>query len=167
MNTNEVQALLGLIAARYPASKMFEQDLSITVQAWTMSLDDVPADAVQPVLARWFKTEKWAPDPSELRALIAAGANPMPSEGEVWSRRYAYFRHGRGESQAEGDAFAFSVFRDIGTPADCGQMQVDDLRESVKWSYKRLSAGEKSERTAAVSDALQPAVDAPRLKAVS
>lgn len=165
MNGKEVAAVLALIAARYPTAKVFEQDPKLTQQAWTMTLDDVPYEAVQPVLARWFKTEKWAPDPAELRALIADAVQPVPSEGDVWSRRFAYFRHARGAEARAEDRFAFEVFAAIGT--DCGQMPEDALRESVKWTYKRLVEAERQGRNLDIASEL--AVDGPepaRLRAV-
>jgi len=163
MNAKEVSIVIGLVAARYPGAKMFEADQKLTVQAWTMTLDDVPFEAVQPVLAKWFKTEKWAPDPAEIRALVTSDLNPVPSEGDVWSRRHAYFRHVRGEGEARPeDAFAFEVYASIGK--DCGMLTEVDLRERLKWAYKRLVEGERTERNLSVGDALAPALDEPRLR---
>lgn len=144
MNAQEVSVVIGLVAARYPGAKMLEADQKLTVQAWTMTLDDVPFEAVQPVLARWFKTEKWAPDPSEIRALVTSDLSPVPSEGDVWSRRQAFFRHMRGEEARPEDAFAFKVYASIGK--DCGQLPEENLRERVKWAYKSLVEQEQTAR---------------------
>src|SRR4051812_20162503 len=68
MTLQEVTILLAVIAGRYPTARQFEQDDTLTVQAWHMTLDDMPSPAVERALVEHFKAEKWPPDPSELRA---------------------------------------------------------------------------------------------------
>lgn len=84
MNQQEVAKLLLVIAARYPTSKLLEQGEELTVQAWHMTLDDVPYPAAERALVAWFKDEKWAPDPSEIRegAFRALESCRTPEERE-------------------------------------------------------------------------------------
>ena len=68
MTLQEVAKLLAVIGARYPTDKRFKQDDTLTLQAWHMTLDDMPYPAVERAMVEHFKTKRWAPDPSELRA---------------------------------------------------------------------------------------------------
>lgn len=85
MNQQQVAKLLLVIAARYPTSRLLEQDEALTVQAWHMTLSDVPYEAAEKALADWFRTEKWAPDPSELRNAVAGQLLGLPEVEEAWS----------------------------------------------------------------------------------
>lgn len=94
MNAQDVGIVLGLIAARYPNAKL-GQDEDMTIQAWTMTLADVPIEGAKEALARWFKTQRWAPDPSELRSAVAATILDLPDVEEAWGiacgARAAYY----------------------------------------------------------------------------
>ena len=83
MNTTEVTKLLAVIAARYPNSKVLEQEPGLTIQAWHMTLDDVSLADAQRVLVDWFKAEKWAPDPSEIRSRLAERHEAVAHEQEL------------------------------------------------------------------------------------
>lgn len=83
MNAQEVGIVLGLIAARYPNAKL-GQDEDMTIQAWAMTLSDVPLEGAKTALANWFKTQKWAPDPSELRSAVASSLLGLPDVEEAW-----------------------------------------------------------------------------------
>jgi hypothetical protein len=67
MTLQEVTKLLTVIAARYPTDKRFKQDDKLTVQAWHMTLDDMPYPAVERAMVDHFKSSQWAPDPKEVR----------------------------------------------------------------------------------------------------
>lgn len=75
MNHSEILELMALIRLRYPkndvipASDEAEETLVAAAKTWEMTLDDVSAEDASAALLRWFKTQKWAPDPSELRML--------------------------------------------------------------------------------------------------
>lgn len=84
MTVDEARKILALVAARYPNAKMLEQDTKLTAQAWHMSLEDVPYQAAQQFLVTWFRTEKWAPDPSEIRLAVGADLLGLPAVEEAW-----------------------------------------------------------------------------------
>lgn len=75
MNAKEIAAIIGLIQIRYPRNEVLppsdadQATQRAVVAAWQMVLDDVSAEDANAALLRWFKTQKWAPDPSELRML--------------------------------------------------------------------------------------------------
>ena len=149
MNLTETKQLLAVIAARYPASKVWDQDPELTIKAWQMTLDDISLGDAQRVLVTWFKANKWAPDPSEIRALMAEAVNPLPSEGEVYALRNRYIRGG------DLDPFSERVYRSIGTPRDVGLMPVEgkgNLREVLGFAYRRMAGEERTERTAHVGE---------------
>jgi len=153
MNLTETKQLLAVIAARYPNSKVWDQDPELTIKAWQMTLDDVTLGDAQRVLVGWFKAHKWAPDPAEIRELLAEAVNPLPSEGAVWARRSRYF-HGELTKSAvdPDDQFAFRVFSNIGGPRDLAVTDEADLRRDVGFAYRRLAEGERTERTATVGE---------------
>jgi hypothetical protein len=157
--------LIEELMLNYPdATYAWRGNMERVAEMWERSLGELPAEVVIAAVRRWVDSQPKLPHVSDIRAMIAEAVTPIPSEGEVWSRRFAYFRHGRGEAMQDEDAFAFAVFADVGSAVDCGQMPPDDLRESVKWAYKRRSERERTERTATVAGALEPAIAEPRLR---
>ena len=161
MNQSDVKKLLAVIAARYPNSKVWgetDEQAQLTVKAWHMTLDDVSLGDAQSVLVRWFKTEKWAPDPSEIRMLLMERVNPLPSEGYVWSCRNRYFRGdiAREDFAPHEAVFAYRVFMAIGSPRDLGQMEENKLREAVGFRYREMVKAERTERTASVGELTGP-----------
>ena len=84
MNRTEVAKVLAVVAERYRHAK-FGDDAESLVTAWHVTLDDVPYDAAMVALRAWFKAEKWAPDPSELRGRILSGLSAVPDEAEAWA----------------------------------------------------------------------------------
>lgn len=84
MTRQDVAKLLLVIAARYPTSKLWAQSEELTVKAWHMTLADVNYPDAERALAEWFKSEKWAPDPSELRGRVASAVLGLPEPEEAW-----------------------------------------------------------------------------------
>lgn len=101
MNQQDVAKLLSVVAARYPTSKVWEQDEALTVQAWHMTLDDVPYPAAERAMVAWFKEHKWAPDASEVReeafGLMARCRTPEEREAlePGWMARQGLVRQAR------------------------------------------------------------------------
>lgn len=148
MNLTETKQLLAVIAARYPNSKVWDQDPELTIKAWQMTLDDVTLGDAQRVLVGWFKAHKWAPDPSEIRELLAEAINPLPSEGEAWKDGLAWVRGATFESEP----FGVTVMKALGSRRDCGTTETDKLREWFGFEYRRRVQGERTERTATVGE---------------
>lgn len=79
MTLDDTAQVLALIASRYPNAKLGE-DAAMTVQAWQITLADVPMRPHMEVALRaWFEEQKWAPDASELRVLAIDLGGPTPA----------------------------------------------------------------------------------------
>lgn len=91
MNETDVAELIALVKLRYPHAKLGQESaepekaLAGMVRVWHMALSDVPRDAAERALERWFKTEKWAPDPSEIRTAAAGELMALPEVEEAWA----------------------------------------------------------------------------------
>lgn len=80
MTLDDTAQVLALIASRYPNAKLGE-DAAMTVQAWQITLDDVPMRPhMELALRSWFEEQKWAPDASELRVLALELGGPTPTQ---------------------------------------------------------------------------------------
>jgi hypothetical protein len=79
MNAQEVGKLIGLLASRYPNAKLGE-DEELTIQAWTITLEDVPAEPHMALALReWFMDRRYPPDASELRKVALELGGPTPA----------------------------------------------------------------------------------------
>lgn len=148
MNASEVKKLLAVIAARYPNGKVWDQDPQLTVQAWQMTLDDVTYEDAQRVLVSWFKAQKWAPDPSEIRALLVEMVAPIPSEGDAYrmALRWVRGQMGAGAPTTQDEHFAVACIRAVGEPKLCGQMEEKELRKAFGYEYRRMRDNEVAYR---------------------
>jgi hypothetical protein len=87
---DEAAKVLAMVQIRYPNANLGDPDLAPDV--WQMTLDDVPYEAAELALRAWFKREKWAPDPSELRGLILCALAEVPEPGDAWAMALAHIR---------------------------------------------------------------------------
>lgn len=88
MNHSEVAKVIGILRARYPRAEWGPND-ELTVEAWHMSLGDLPLEPVLGALRAMFNESPFAPDPSEIRAHILAEAGVVPEPGEAWRHALA------------------------------------------------------------------------------
>jgi hypothetical protein len=63
---------------------MWDQPAELTLQAWHRTLADCPYAETQAALDEWMRVEKWAPDPSELRDMVATRVLGLPDAEEAW-----------------------------------------------------------------------------------
>lgn len=158
MSPQDRERVLGIITRlhlAYPeGTYSWRGALAAVVDLWAAHLGDLPLPLVEAAVARWIGTQPKLPHVSDIRTLIAQAVDPLPSEGDVYARRFGYFRHEPGAPAADDDVFAYRVLAEVGSPRDCGQMSPADLREAVTWAYKRLAERERAERTAHVGAAL-------------
>ena len=153
MNLTETKQLLAVIAARYPNSKVWDQEPELTIKAWQMTLDDVALGDAQRVLVSWFKSQKWAPDPSEIRGLLAEAVVPVESEGEAWKDGIAWVRNGGLLEPDQPPPFGVRVMKTISANRrDLRMMELDDLKRDFGYRYREMVKGERTERTAAVGE---------------
>lgn len=83
MNRSEIATAIGIVKARYPRSTWGPDDV-LTVEAWHMSLGDLPADAVKRALAALFHESEFAPDPVDVRRWLLADTGLAPEPGDAW-----------------------------------------------------------------------------------
>lgn len=84
MDQSEISDIIGVIGLRYPRNDVLPPTLDTkaardaVVKVWHDVLGDLPGEDVRAVLAHWSKTQRFAPDPSELRqrALDLDGLRP-------------------------------------------------------------------------------------------
>lgn len=101
MTKQEAARVLAVIQSRYPAANYGRADTA--AEAWALTLDDVPYGSVMGALGKWFKTSRWPPDPSELRAQVLAEAGAAPDAAEAWEM---VVRHMRENGRIGGAPFA-------------------------------------------------------------
>lgn len=90
MTEQQTAQLIALVKLRYPSAKLGQESadpqkaIAGMVRVWHMTLGDVPYEAAERALQQWFKVQKWAPDPSELRAAVAGELLGLPEVEEAW-----------------------------------------------------------------------------------
>lgn len=164
MTEQEVARLLLVIAARYPSSKLLGQEEALTARAWHMTLADVPYAEAERALADWFKTEKWAPDPSELRSAVAARLLDLPTPEEAWAlARGVIAAYYPGiPSRVE---VAPAIRRAINAIGGVHNLKLSETPSKDRDAFIRAYTIErKREMEQAILDA--PAIAEPRLKAI-
>lgn len=88
MTREETKELLMMIKAIYPNFNVKPEEMTPTINAWHMMLDEYPAQAVNGALRIYVKTNNtgFAPSVSQLiGAMFAPKANDQLSEGEAWA----------------------------------------------------------------------------------
>ena len=103
MNRKEAAQLVAIVAARYPRASAQMGNPADTATAWWMTLSDVPYAVAESVLADWFKTSRFVPDPSEVRNTVLALAAVVPTPEDAWE---LVLRHMRENGHVGGTAFA-------------------------------------------------------------
>lgn len=106
MTKAEVAQLIGILKARFPRAEWGPDD-ALTVEAWHITLDDVPMKPHMEVALRsWFDEQKWAPDASELRVLAIDLGGPTPAQialAEYYEASDAHWQALRGLKHLTGD----------------------------------------------------------------
>jgi len=146
VNAGETAQLLALVQARYPGRNA--GDPVATVKAWQMTLADVPYWAAEAVLGEWFRTERWAPDPSELRSRILTLVAEVPAPADAWLSVVRFIRENGQLSGAryEGPAAVRQAVESIG---GWRRLRMSETPEADQKAF--LSAYETYARRAAAS----------------
>lgn len=84
MTKAEVATLIGIIKARYPRAQWGPDD-ALTVEAWHMSLGDLPLEPVLGALRALFTRSPFPPDPADVRSWLAADSGLAPEPDEAWA----------------------------------------------------------------------------------
>lgn len=165
MTQDECSRLLTLIAARYSTSKLWEQDAALTARVWHMSLADVPYDVAEAVLQVWFRTQKWAPDPSEIRGMAADRLLDLPEPEEAWG-----IARGAIACYYPGHPFSYAMPEPVRKALHAiGGLHTLKMSESPgrdrEAFIKAYTIYRRREMETAVLDA--PAIEAPKLRVLS
>jgi hypothetical protein len=83
VNKSETARVIGIIRARYPRSEWGPNE-ELTVEAWHMSLGDLPLEPVVAALKAMFLESQFAPDPVDIRGRVASEAGVAPEPAEAW-----------------------------------------------------------------------------------
>ena len=88
MTREETKELLMMIRAIYPNFNVKTEEMTPTINAWHLMLEDYPAEAIKGALQIYVKTNNtgFAPSVSQLiGSMFAAKENDQLSEGEAWA----------------------------------------------------------------------------------
>jgi len=150
MTREEVKELLVMIRALYPNFNLKPEELTGTINAWHMMLEEYPADAVGAALKIYAKTNNtgFAPSVSQLiGAIYAPRENNELSEGEAWALVKDAIRKGAYDSQEMYDALPETVQRAVGNPAMIHEWAMTDsdtvntvIMSNFQRSYKAVLA---------------------------
>ena len=91
MNLQEAALLVRLVAARYPRQAGLGNPSELA-RAWQLTLEDVPYAPAERALAEWFKSQKWPPDPSEIRGMVLERLAEIPSAEDAWASVLKHMR---------------------------------------------------------------------------
>ena len=83
MTKADVATMIGIIKARYPRATWGPDD-ALTVEAWHLSLGDLPVGPVQQAIRAHFEHSEFAPDPAEIRRWLIAESGIAPEPADAW-----------------------------------------------------------------------------------
>lgn len=83
MTRADVAKLIGIIKARYPRAEWGPDD-ALTVEAWHMSLGDLPLEPVTTALRSLFEQSPFPPDPVDVRSWLLAKSGVAPDPADAW-----------------------------------------------------------------------------------
>ena len=89
MTRDETKELLMMIRAAYPNFNVKPEEMTPTINAWHMFLEEYPAEAVKAALQVYVKTNTtgFAPSVSQLiNSMYAPSVQDRLSEGEAWAK---------------------------------------------------------------------------------
>jgi len=88
MTRDETKELLMMIRAIYPNFNVKTEEMTPTINAWHMMLEEYPKDAAVAALQIYVKTNNtgFAPSVSQLiGSMYSVGKNELLTEGEAWA----------------------------------------------------------------------------------
>lgn len=170
MTRDETKELLMMIRAVYPNFNVKTEEMTPTINAWHMMLEEYPKEAVTGALQIYVKTNNtgFAPSVSQLIAsLYAPKANDHLSEGEAWALVKRAIQDGNYHSEERFDALPPLVQRAVGNAnmiQQWAQTDSDEVNTVVMSNFQRtyralLSKQEFNERVPlAVAEKVMPQI---------
>lgn len=132
MTRDETKELLMSIQAIYPNFKVRPEEMTLTINAWHLMLNEYPKEAVNAALQIYVKTNNggFAPSVSQLiGAMYAPKNNNQLSEGEAWNLVKKAIQNGNYGSEEEFNALPPIVQRAVGSPNMIRQWSMSDTDE--------------------------------------
>ena len=143
MTRDETKELLMMIRAMYPNFNVKTEEMTPTINAWHLMLEEYPAEAAKAALQIYVKTNNsgFAPSVSQLiGCMYAPKANEQLSEGEAWALVKEAIRDGNYGSEERFNELPPLVQRAVGTPnmihywASC---DADDVNTVIMSNFQR------------------------------
>ena len=166
MTRDETKELLMMIRAIYPNFNVKPAEMTPTINAWHMMLEDYPADAVMAALKIYVKTSDsgFAPGVSQLiQSLYKPTENDQLSEGEAWNLVRNAIRDSSYHAEERYAALPEIIQKAIGGPSmlrEWGMTESDQVNTVImsnfQRTYRELLTKEKF--TAKVPEALTASV---------
>ena len=166
MKREETKELLMMIRAIYPNFNVKPEEMTPTINAWQLMLEEYPASAVKAALQIYVKTNDtgFAPSVSQLIGCMYKPAeHEEMSEGEAWALVKKAIQNGNYGAQEEFDAFPPLVQRAVGRPGMLQQWAMcdsDEVNTVVMSNFQRSYRAmlEKKEFTAKLPPQITEAV---------
>lgn len=143
MTREETKELLMTIRAIYPNFNVKPEEMTPTINAWSIMLEDYQADSIRAALKIFVKTNStgFAPSVSQLiSSMYAPKTNNQLSEGEAWALVKEAIRDGNYASEEKFNELPPLVQRAVGTPnmihywAGC---DADDVNTVIMSNFQR------------------------------
>ena len=148
MTRDETKKLLMMIRAMYPNFNVKPEEMTPTINAWHLMLEEYPAPAVKTALQIYVKTNNtgFAPSVSQLiGCMYAPIANEQLAEGEAWALVKKAIHDGNYHSQERFDELPPLVQRAVGNSemihywASCDSDEVNTvIMSNFQRTYKAL-----------------------------
>ena len=143
MTREETKQLLMTIRAVYPNFNVRAEEMTPTVNAWHMMLEEYPADKVNGALMVYTKTNNsgFAPSVSQLiGSIYASEQNNQLTEGEAWSLVKKAIQDGNYHSEERFNELPELVQRSVGNPNMIRQWAMcdsDEINTVVMSNFQR------------------------------
>ena len=143
MTRDETKELLMTIQAIYPNFKVVPSQMTATINAWHLMLEEYPADSVNAALKIYAKTNNsgFAPSVSQLiGGIYAPTNNDQLSEGEAWNIVKKAIKDSGYHAQEHFDNFPPIIQRAVGSPTmlrEWGMTDSDEVNTVIMSNFQR------------------------------
>ena len=143
MTRAETKELLMTISAMYPNFKVAPEEMTFTLNAWHMMLQEYPYKSVQGALQIFVKTNNsgFAPSVSQLiNAMYAPKQNNSLSEGEAWALVKKAIKDGNYYSEERFNALPETIQKAIGSHnmiKQWAQTDSDEVNTVIMSNFQR------------------------------
>ena len=143
MTRDDTKELLMSIKAIYPNFNIKPEEMTVTINAWHLMLNEYPKEAVNAALQIYVKTNNsgFAPSVSQLiGAMYAPKSNNQLSEGEAWNLVKKAIQNGNYGAETEFEKLPQIVQRAVGSPnmiRQWAQSDTDEVNTVIASNFQR------------------------------